>query len=87
MNKKCRYIDVEGVCIITNALCNDCEEKESVFVRAHFHPFKNVTTIAIENKKGDRFMSCEIYGQLTTAAIKEYAIDMMKISYEKRVLK
>lgn len=87
MNKKCRYIDVEGVCTIKNALCNDCKTKESVFVRANFHPFKNVTTIAIENKKGKCFMSCEIYGQLTTAAIKEYATDMIKILYEKRVLK
>ena len=87
MNKKCRYIDVEGVCTIKNALCNDCETKSNIFVRANFRPFDNKTVIRIENNKGNCFMSCEIYGQLTTAAIKEYAIDMMKILYEKRVLK
>ena len=86
MKKNCRYIDPEGVCIIKNALCNDCETKSNVFVRANFRPFDNVTVIRIENNKGNCFMSCEIYGQLTTAVIREYAIDMMKILYDKRVI-
>lgn len=86
MKKNCRYIDPEGGCIIKNALCNDCETKSNVFVRANFRPFDNVTIIRIENKKGNVLMSCDIYGQLTAAAIKEYAIDMMKILYDKRVI-
>lgn len=87
MKKNCRYIDHEGVCVIKNSLCNDCETKSNVFVRANFRPFDNKTVIRIENNKGNCFMSCEIYGQLTTAAIREYAIDMMKILYDKRVIK
>lgn len=87
MKKNCRYIDHEGICVIKNSLCNDCETKSNVFVRANFRPFDNVTVIRIENNKGNCFMSCEIYGQLTTAAIREYANDMMEILYEKKVIK
>ena len=87
MKRNCRYIDPKGVCVIKNSLCNDCETKSNVFVRAIFRPFDNKTVIRIENNKGNCFMSCEIYGQLTTAAIREYAIDMMKILYDKRVIK
>ena len=50
-------------------------------------PFKNTTEISILNNRGHKYMTVEIYGQLTESAVRSYAIDMLQILSKKGVIK
>lgn len=52
-----------------------------------YNPFKNITTITISDNKGNKYLSEEIHGQLTTQEIKQHIEDMGKFLIEKGVIK
>ena len=56
-------------------------------VIALYNPFKNITTIMLSDKKGNKYLSEDIYGQLTTQEIKQHIEDMTKFLIEKGVIK
>ena len=88
INYNCRYCSPDGECLVENTMCNSCNKnKDNVHIRALYNPFKNITTITLHNNRGSNYMSCEIYGQLDTCAIKATANDMTKILIEKGVIK
>ena len=56
-------------------------------VTAIFNPFKNITTITISDKKGNKYLSEDIFGQLTTQEIKHQIEDMTKFLIERGIIK
>lgn len=82
----CRYMDVDGICLIPDHnLCNKCLTGKVKYTWC-YDVYKNTTTIAIYNHKGNRLISCEIYGQLENIAVRCYAVDLCRILTEKGIL-
>ena len=77
----CRYLSKDGNCI-EGGLCDSCHTKTSLTYKGYYDVFKNVTTVTVLDK-GARLISCDIYGQLSEGAIKEYAADLCRILLSK----
>lgn len=87
MTEKCRYFKC-GICTTNGEICNDCKKQtKSIQYKYSYNPFNGATTISIVNEKGHKYISAEIYGQLSDIAIKSYAIDLCKILIDKGVIK
>lgn len=86
LNKRCRYIDCEGICTLENKLCNSCGKSHSIKYEYKYNPFKSITTISIIDK-GNTLISAEIYGLLNEVAVRAYAIDLCRILVKKGVIK
>ena len=86
MRKYCRYIDAEGVCIVENKLCDDCLNTSRLSYKSDFSTWKNITRIALM-VDGKTYMTIELCGQCSPAAVKQYARDMVEILREKKVIK
>lgn len=87
INENCRYIKC-GICTLSGNICNSCEKQTRTIKYTYsYNPFNGSTRITIVNERGHKYMSSEIYGQLTPVAIKSYAIDMCKMLMDKGVLK
>ena len=86
INENCRYIKC-GICTATGELCNNCQKQtRSIKYTYSYNPFSGTTRISIVNAQGHKYITAEIFGQLTEIAIKSYAIDMCKMLMEKGVL-
>lgn len=81
----CRYCSPEGECITQNKLCNGCYTRPHASYNSQYDFTRGTTTIKILHE-GRCYMSAEIYGQLTAAAVAAYARDMTKMLIEKGVL-
>lgn len=86
LNKKCRYIDCEGICSLENKLCDGCGRSHRIKYTYVYNPFKQTTTVSVIDK-GNTLVSAEIYGQLSEAACREYAIDLCRLLVRKGVIK
>lgn len=86
INKKCRYIDCEGICTLENRLCNSCGKSHRIKYTSTYDPFKCTTTVALIDK-GNTLVSAEIYGQLGDTLIKGYALDLARLMVKKGVIK
>lgn len=85
IKSECRYIDPEGVCILENKVCNNCRKRSDITYTAQYDVFKGITTVTI-SERGRRLVSCDIYGQLSGIAVREYALDLCRILYNKGVI-
>lgn len=86
LNKKCRYIDCEGICTLANRLCDNCGKSRKIKYESVYNPFKDTTTISIIDR-GKQLVSAEIYGQLSQSVAHEYAIDLCRLLVKKGVIK
>lgn len=86
LNKRCRYIDCEGICTLENKLCDSCGQSHRIKYTYQYNPFKSTTTVSIIDK-GKALVSAEIYGLLNEPAVKEYAIDLCRLLVRKGVIK
>lgn len=86
LNKKCRYIDCEGICTLENRVCNSCGKAHRLKYTYSYNPFKNTTTVSLIDK-GQSLVSAEIYGQLTESLAKSYALDLARLMIKKGVIK
>lgn len=88
VNTSCRYINCNAICTLTGDYCTNCENEKKLYKYTYsYNPYNNSTRISIVNNRGHKYITCEIYGQLTPAAIKSYAIDLCKILLDKGVIK
>ena len=85
MNRKCRYIDFEGVCTVENKLCDGCKKSGRIAYRYALDPFNDTTDIVIEYK-GRRVFSCCFSGQMSPPAIEAYAREMTLYLSDKGVI-
>lgn len=85
----CRYIGCNAICTLTGDYCTNCTKSNTMKYKykSTIDPFKNTTEISILNNRGHKYMTVEIYGQLTETAIRSYAIDMLQILSKKGVIK
>lgn len=86
IKSKCKYIDCEGICILENKVCNACERTQTIKYVYQFLPLKNTTGITILDR-GRALISAELYGQLSEAYIREYAMELCRILIKKGVIK
>lgn len=86
---KCRYINDNNVCTVSGDYCTNCTKQYAYkySYTAYYDPFKQVTSIAIVNERGRKYISADITGQLSEIAIKAYADDLTRILIDKGVLK
>ena len=84
---KCRYHE-KGICQIHGKLCDKCATKAPVLYRYEsvYDPHKNVTRLSILDNRGRKYITTEIYGQLTDIAIKSYANELAIMLMNKGVL-
>lgn len=86
IKKNCKYIDCEGVCILENKVCNSCEMSQTIKYVYQYNPLKNTTGISILDR-GRALISAELYGQLSEAYIREYAMELCRILIKKGVIR
>lgn len=86
LNKRCRYIDCEGICTLENKLCDSCGNSRKIKYESVYNPFKDTTTVSIIDR-GKQLVSAEIYGQLSQSVVHEYAIDLCRLLVKKGVIK
>lgn len=86
INKKCKYIDCEGVCTLENKVCNSCSRTQCIKYVYQYQPVKNTTGISILDR-GKALISAELYGQLSEAYIREYAMELCRILIKKGVIR
>lgn len=86
LNKRCRYIDCEGICTLENKLCDSCGATRRIKYEYKYNPFTGTTQITVLDK-GNRLMSIEVIGLLNDVAVKAYATDMCRILVKKGVIK
>ena len=86
INKKCKYIDCEGVCTLENKVCNSCDRTQRVKYVYQYNPVKNTTGISILDK-GKALISAELYGQLSDIYIREYALELCSMLIKKGVIR
>jgi len=85
-NVFCRYLNTDGLCLIPeNKLCNKCLTGQVKYTWS-YDVYKNITTISVYNNRGHRLISCEIYGQLESIAVRAYAVDLCHILSEKGII-
>ena len=86
LNKKCRYIDCEGICTVENKLCDACGATRRIKYVYSYNPFAGTTFITVLDK-GNKLMTIEVIGMLNAAAVQSYATDMCRILVKKGVIK
>ncbi len=86
IKKNCKYIDCEGVCILENKVCNSCEMSQTIKYVYQYNPLKNTTGISILDR-GRALISAELYGQMSEAYIREYAMELCRILIKKGVIR
>ncbi len=86
INKKCKYIDCECICTLENKVCNSCEKTQTIKYVYQYYPIKNTTGISILDR-GRVLISAELYGQLSDAYVREYAMELCKVLIKKGVIK
>lgn len=84
---KCRYRE-KGICLIDDKLCDKCATKDPVLYRyeSTYDPHNNVTRLSILDNRGRKYITTEIYGQLTEIAVKSYANELAVMLMNKGVL-
>lgn len=82
----CKYIDCEGICTLENKVCDSCQKTQKIRYVYQYSPLKNTTGISILDR-GRALISAELYGQLSEAYIREYAMDLCRILIRRGVIK
>lgn len=84
---KCRYRE-RGICQLNGNICNKCATKDPVLYRyeSKYDPLNNVTRLSILDNRGRKYITTEIYGQLTEIATKSYADELATMLINKGVL-
>lgn len=84
---KCRYRE-RGICQIHGKLCDKCATKDPVLYRYEsvYDPIRDITRLSILDNRGRKYITSEIYGQLTEIATKSYANELAIMLMNKGVL-
>lgn len=86
IESNCKYIDCEGICTLENKVCDSCQKTQKIRYVYQYSPLKNTTGISILDR-GRALISAELYGQLSEAYIREYAMDLCRILIRRGVIK
>lgn len=87
INKKCRYIDNEDVCILLNKLCDSCKPgRKKYYVKYKYMYVENITTISIHCIDRGCLLRGSYTGIISMCAVRAIANEMIIQLHKKGVL-